>query len=260
RQATEALRSQKTLRKVIQFAPQIADQTKNQAILAIAVALAAIVAYVWIRFGTMQYGLAAIVALVHDVSITLGLITLSDYFHGGAIGEFLLIRDFKIDLPMIAAMLTIMGYSLNDTIVVFDRIRENRGKLSTLTPEMINTSINQTLSRTVLTSVTTFMVVAIMYFLGGPGVHGFAFALMIGVIVGTYSSIGVAAPLLHHPRLLHIIVYLLVAAGLFGAASVATSSTAFLAVIGVIIAAALVAALYVETRSEHDYRRLVAAG
>ncbi|MCP4245542.1 MAG: protein translocase subunit SecF [bacterium] len=258
--AGEALRSQKTLRKVVQFAPQIADQAKNEAILAIAVALAAIVAYVWIRFGTMQYGLAAIVALVHDVSITLGLITLSDYFHGGAVGEFLLIRDFKIDLPMIAAMLTIIGYSLNDTIVVFDRIRENRGKLSTLTPQMINTSINQTLSRTLLTSVTTFLVVAIMYFLGGPGVHGFAYALVIGVIVGTYSSVGVAAPLLFRPRLLHIIMYLLVALGLFGAASVATSSTPFLAVIGAIIAAALVAALYIETRSERDYSRLVTAG
>jgi SecD/SecF fusion protein len=169
KQASEALRSEKTLRKVIQFAPQIADQTKTQAMIAVAVALAAIVAYVWIRFGTMQFGLAAIVALVHDVAITLGFITLSDYFHGGRVGEWLLIQDFKIDLPMIAAMLTIIGYSLNDTIVVFDRIRENRGKLSTLSPQMINSSINQCLSRTVLTSLTTFVVVAIMYWLGGPG-------------------------------------------------------------------------------------------
>ncbi len=257
-QVTEALRSEKTLRKVIQFAPQVAAQSRNQAMLAVAVALAAIVAYVWIRFGTMQFGLAAIVALVHDVAITLGFITLSDYFHGGVIGEFLMIEDFKIDLPMIAAMLTIIGYSLNDTIVVFDRIRENRGKMTTLSPQMINTSINQTLSRTLLTSVTTFLVVAIMYFLGGPGVHGFAYALMMGVVVGTYSSIGIATPLLYRPRLLHIIVYLLIALGAVGVASVATSGTLLL-VIGAVVAVVLAWAIYLETRPERDYSRLVTA-
>ena len=259
KQAGEALRSEKTLRKVIQFAPQVADQAKTQAMIAVAVALAAIVAYVWIRFGTMQFGLAAIVALVHDVSITLGFITLSDYFHGGRLGDVLLLQDFKIDLPMIAAMLTIIGYSLNDTIVVFDRIRENRGKLTRLGPQMINNSINQCLSRTVLTSLTTFLVVAIMYWRGGPGVHGFAFALMMGVVVGTYSSVGVATPLLYRPQLLHIVVYILIALGLFGAAAVVSASSTFLIVVGVIIAAALAIALYLETRSERDYGGLAAA-
>ena len=108
----------------------------------------------------------------------------------------LLIEEFKISLPVVAAFLTIIGYSLNDTIVVFDRIREVRGKRPDLTNEMVNTSINQTLGRTILTSLTTFLVVLILYTLGGQGIHGFAFALVVGVIVGTYSSIFVASPAL----------------------------------------------------------------
>ncbi len=104
--------------------------------------------------------------------------------------------DFKINLPMVAAFLTIVGYSLNDTIVVFDRIREIRGKNPRLTSEMVNASVNQTLSRTLLTSLTTLIVVGILYVLGGEGIHGFAFCLMMGIIVGTYSSIYIASPVL----------------------------------------------------------------
>ena len=124
--------------------------------------------------------------------------------------------DFKVDLPMVAAILTVIGYSLNDTIVVFDRIRENRGKVSGLTANVINQSLNQTLSRTVLTSITTFLVVCILYVIGGKGVHGFSFALMIGVVVGTYSSIGVATPLLYQPKLLRAVVVIIVALGVMG--------------------------------------------
>ena len=101
-----------------------------------------------------------------------------------------------VDLPMVAALLTVIGYSVNDTIVVFDRIRENRGKLKTVTGECINNSINQTLSRTLLTSFTTFIVVSIMYVWGGPGIKAFNFALMTGIIIGTYSSVAIASPLL----------------------------------------------------------------
>jgi len=97
---------------------------------------------------------------------------------------------------MIAALLTIIGYSLNDTIVVFDRIRENRGKLSNLNPQIISNSINQTLSRTLLTSLTTFAVVLVMYIWGGAGLRGFTFAMLVGILVGTYSSIAIAAPIL----------------------------------------------------------------
>jgi SecD/SecF fusion protein len=109
---------------------------------------------------------------------------------------FLLIEPFKINLPIVAAFLTIIGYSVNDTIVVFDRIREVRGKNPDLTRQMVNDSTNQTLSRTVLTSVTVAIVVAVLYFFGGDAIHGMAFALVVGVITGTYSSIYVAAPIL----------------------------------------------------------------
>ena len=109
---------------------------------------------------------------------------------------FLLLEDLRINLAMIAAFLTLVGYSLNDTIVIFDRIREVRGKNPAITAPMINTSLNQTLSRTILTSLTVFIVVLIMYVFGGAGIHGFAWCLVIGCIAGTYSSIYIASPIL----------------------------------------------------------------
>ena len=121
---------------------------------------------------------------------------MASYLSGSGPGQLMGFYDFKINLPMIAAFLTIVGYSLNDTIVIFDRIREVRGKDPALTSEMINRSLNQTLARTLLTSATTFIVVAILYVFGGEGIHGFAFCLLVGVIVGTYSSIYVASPVL----------------------------------------------------------------
>jgi len=120
----------------------------------------------------------------------------SGWLYQSFLGELFGISSFKIDLAMVAAVLTVIGYSVNDTIVVFDRIRENRGKLKTVSHDVINTSINQTLGRTLLTSGTTFLVVAIMYVWGGPGIHAFSFALLAGVIFGTYSSIAIASPLL----------------------------------------------------------------
>ena len=173
---------------------QIARETQLQALAAIIASLLGIIAYVWIRFQNVAFGLAAVVALVHDVMIVLGAIALSHFVAGGL--GFIGIDNFKISLPIVAALLTIIGYSLNDTIVVFDRIREVRGKRSEITADMINTSICQTLSRTILTSLTTFIVVFILYWFGGDAIHGFAFSLVIGVIVGTYSSIFVASPTL----------------------------------------------------------------
>jgi len=126
---------------------------------------------------------------------------------------------------MIAAVLTVIGYSLNDTIVVFDRIRENKGKASGLTSAIINDSINQTMSRTILTSGTTLLVVLILYVIGGQGVHGFSFALLAGVGVGTYSSIGVAAPLLHRPKLLRAVIAAVVALIVIGVIVVEVESS-----------------------------------
>jgi len=185
-----------TLSRVTQIDPSVGKEAMYSALIAIILSLIAIVAYIWIRFGTANFGFAAIAALVHDVCIVLGLVTACSWISTTGIGKALLIQDFKIDLAMIAAFLTIIGYSLNDTIVVFDRIRENKGKSTKLTKEMLNNSVNQTLSRTLLTSFTTFMVVLIMYIWGGPGLRGFTFAMLIGILVGTYSSIAIAAPIL----------------------------------------------------------------
>ncbi|MEM1305437.1 MAG: protein translocase subunit SecF, partial [Planctomycetota bacterium] len=165
---------------------------------AIVLSLLGIVGYLWFRFQNVSFGLAAVVALVHDVLVTLGAIAVSAWLVTGvpAVAEALQLDAFQITLPIVAAFLTIIGYSLNDTIVVFDRIREVRGKSPNLTADMINTSINQTLARTLLTSLTTLLVVGILYFFGGAGIHAFAFALVVGVFVGTYSSIFVASPAL----------------------------------------------------------------
>jgi SecD/SecF fusion protein len=190
-----ATRLETSLRRVTQIDPSVGAESKQRALIAIILSLFAIVTYIWVRFGNVRYGLAAIAALVHDVCITLGAITACTYIAGTAIGETLLIGDFKINLAIIAALLTIIGYSLNDTIVVFDRIRENRRK-DQLNPQIINDSINQTISRTIMTSFTTFIVVLIMYIFGGQGLRGFTFAIGLGIIVGTYSSIAIAAPAL----------------------------------------------------------------
>jgi SecD/SecF fusion protein len=177
---------------------RVAGNMKTSAIAAVLASLAGIVAYIWFRFHGAIYGLAAVVALVHDVAITMGVIALSAYLVSSVepLADALMIEKFQISLPIVAALLTIIGYSLNDTIVVFDRIREVKGKSPRLTSDTINTSINQTLSRTLLTSLTTLLTVIILYFIGGDGIHGFAFSLVVGVIVGTYSSIFVASPAL----------------------------------------------------------------
>ncbi|MFO1064424.1 MAG: protein translocase subunit SecD [Pirellulales bacterium] len=173
---------------------RVAGDMKEKAVAALLVSVLFIIAYIWFRFQKIAYGLAAVIALLHDVLITLGIVALCHWL-AVPLG-FLLIEDFKIDLIMVAAFLTIIGYSLNDTIVVFDRIREVRGKSPRLTSDMVNVSVNQTLSRTLLTSSTTLLTIALLYFFGGEGIHGFTFALFVGIVVGTYSSIFIASPVL----------------------------------------------------------------
>ncbi|OXU14564.1 protein translocase subunit SecD [Sedimentisphaera salicampi] len=185
-----------SLPRVTQINPSIGSESQTKALVAIVLSLIAIIAYIWIRFGNLSFGLAAIAALVHDVCITLGILAGCVFVANTAIGEMLGIRDFKINLEIIAAFLTIIGYSLNDTIVVFDRIRENRCSNLNVWKELLNRSINQTLSRTILTSATTFVVVLIMYIWGGVGLRGFTFAMLLGVLAGTYSSIAIASPVL----------------------------------------------------------------
>ncbi|MBI1827199.1 MAG: protein translocase subunit SecD [Planctomycetes bacterium] len=217
-QVNAALGSEKSLSKVLQFAPQIAGQTTNKALGALVLSMLCIAAYVWIRFGNKDFGAAAILSLVHDVAITLGLISISHYVFDTSIAKLLLFDDFRLDLPMVAAVLTIIGYSLNDTIVVFDRIRENRGKAGNLSAQMINDAINQTMSRTLLTSLTVFMTVFVLYVVGGAGVHGSSVALLVGVLSGTYSTFGIAVPLIYSPRLLNVILTVVIGLGLVGLA------------------------------------------
>ena len=196
--ARDACQRDTSLGSVSNFSSQVSGTMQQQAIVAMVLSLLAVIVYIWFRFGSFTYGFAAIIALVHDVTIAMGLVAISGwvYNHTGQIGTALLIEPFKIDLAMVAAFLTIVGYSLNDTIVVFDRIRENRGRLSYATPQVINDSINQTISRTILTSGTTLLAIWMLYVFGGDGVHGFAFAMLVGVVVGTYSSIAIASPVL----------------------------------------------------------------
>lgn len=159
--------------------PRIGKELRRAAVWAILISLALILIYISWRF-EFTFAVGAVVALFHDVMITLGIFSL---------------LNLEISLAVVAAFLTIIGYSLNDTIVVFDRIRENMKALrrEKIIP-IINVSINQTLSRTILTSLTTFIVVIILFFFGGEVIHNFSFALVVGVIVGTYSSIFIASP------------------------------------------------------------------
>jgi len=160
--------------------PKVGSELRMKATNAILIALALILIYISIRF-EFKFAVGAVAALVHDVAITLGIFSLTGR---------------EISLPVVAAFLTIVGYSLNDTIVVYDRIRENRRKLyGKSLVDIVDISINETLSRTLITSLTTLVVVLCIFFFGGEVIKDFAFALMIGVIVGTYSSIYVASPL-----------------------------------------------------------------
>jgi len=189
-----------SLPHVRQFDPSVGEEAKTKAKIAIVLSLIAMLIYIWVRFGDFRFGFGAVITLFHDTCVNVGIVAACTYIATTSIGRALLIGDFKIDLAMIAAFLTLLGYSINDTIVVYDRIRENRRKGAVLTPQIINNSINETLSRTLLTGMTTIMVVAIMYIFGGKELRGFNFAMLFGIIEGTYSSIAISAPVL----LLHV--------------------------------------------------------
>ena len=184
------------LEKVTKIGAQVAGEFKRDAILAVILSVLAIMGYIWVRFGDLKYSTATVVALAHDTFFVIGAIGYAHLLAETFIGDWLLLDPFRLNLTMVAAILTVMGFSMNDTVVVFDRIRENRGKYGVLTRKVVNDSINQTLSRTLLTGGTTLVTIAVMYFFGGPGIHGFTFAMLVGIITGTFSSIAIASPLL----------------------------------------------------------------
>ncbi|MCC6284340.1 MAG: protein translocase subunit SecD [Phycisphaerales bacterium] len=201
---SNALSRSSSLAGVDKFSSSIAQTFRSRAAAAIILSLALILIYIWIRFGNLRYSFGAIVCLIHDCLTVLGLIALSEilYDHNATqgIARSLGLLPFKIDLNMVAAMLTIMGYSLNDTIIVFDRIRETKGKLKYASTRVINEAINSTISRTLITSGTTVFAALIIYLFAGEAVRAFAFALLMGVGVGTYSSVAVAAPIVWSPK------------------------------------------------------------
>ncbi|HEY1580600.1 MAG TPA: protein translocase subunit SecF [Terracidiphilus sp.] len=175
------------IRNVQVVGPTVGRQLEKQAALATLYSLLGMLVYLWFRF-QLIYGVAAVVACFHDTLITVGAFALLDSFG---------IKGMEISLTVIAAILTLIGYSMNDTIVVFDRIRENlRLSRRESLPDVVNRSINQTLSRTVLTSGLTFLTVLSLFVYGGPVLRGFSFALVVGILIGTYSSIAIAAPML----------------------------------------------------------------
>ena len=170
-------------RRVENVGPKVSNELLRAGLLAISLSLAAMLFYIWIRF-EWQFSLGAIIALIHDVIITVGIFSFLAY---------------EVNLSIVAAVLTIVGYSMNDTVVIFDRIRENLKKYSKISiTEISDLSTNQTLSRTLITSVTTLLALFSIYIFGGAILKGFSFAMIIGVIVGTYSSIFVATPILNY--------------------------------------------------------------
>ena len=183
--------------RITNFGGTVASETRTLALIATLASWVIIIVYLWWRFRSFTYGLAAVLAVVHDVLITLGAIAVSYWLAKiPGLNTLLQIDQFKIDLPIVAAFLTLIGFSVNDTIVIFDRIREIKGKTPHLTNKMVNDALNQTLSRTILTSFTAWLVVVILYLFGGEGLHGFAFALVVGFLSGTYSTIYIATPIL----------------------------------------------------------------
>ena len=180
---SENLNSEVNFRRVENVGPKVSAELLQSGIIAISLSLAAMLFYIWIRF-EWQFSIGSIIALFHDVIITVGIFSL---------------LSLEINLSIIAAVLTIVGYSMNDTVVIYDRIRENLGKFHKLDiSEIANLSINETLARTIITSVTTLLALLSIFILGGEILRGFSFAMILGVIIGTYSSIFVASPILKY--------------------------------------------------------------
>jgi len=172
-------------RRVENVGPKVSNELLRAGLLAISLSLAAMLFYIWIRF-EWQFSLGAIIALIHDVIITMGIFSFLAY---------------EVNLSIVAAVLTIVGYSMNDTVVIFDRIRENLKKYSKISiSDISDLSTNQTLSRTLITSVTTLLALFSIYIFGGAILKGFSFAMILGVIVGTYSSIFIATPVLNYTK------------------------------------------------------------
>ena len=192
---SNALTREASLEQVSSFSATVAQDLVASAIVAVILSLLGMLVYIWVRFGNLWYSLAAVTALCFNVSVCLGALAISVMVGSTPWASALHIEEFRIDLNVIAGLLTIIGYSLNDTIVILDRIRENKGRLPYASKECINLSINQTFSRTVLTSGTTIVTAMILLVLGGTGIRPFAYTFLVGLVAATYSSVAIAAPM-----------------------------------------------------------------
>jgi SecD/SecF fusion protein len=195
-----ALTQKLSLEQVSSFSPKVAENLAASAVVAVVLSMIGMLLYIWLRFGSLRYSMATIVAVTFNVCVCLGALAFSIRTEGSAFGASTLIEGFRIDLNVISGLLTIIGYSLNDTIVILDRIRENKGKAEFATRDMVNDAINQTFSRTVLTGGATLATALILFWLGGTGIRPFAYTFLVGLIAGTASSVLIAAPLCYVAR------------------------------------------------------------
>jgi SecD/SecF fusion protein len=197
---SSALQQQASLTEVSSFSPIVAENLAASAVVAVVLSMIGMLVYIWVRFGSFRFSSAAIVSLAFNVVVCLGFIAAAPWIARSAFGPSLYIQEFRIDLNVVAALLTIVGYAINDTIVILDRIRENRGKLSFVTRTCVNNSVNQTFSRTVLTGGSTLATAVILIVLGGTGIRPFAYTFLVGLIAGTFSSVVIAAPMVYSRR------------------------------------------------------------
>ena len=195
-----AFTSKLSLDQVNSFSPVVAANLAASAIVAIIVSLIGMILYIWLRFSSFRYSMATITAVAFNVVVCLGALSLSLRLEGTEFARWTLMQGFRIDLNVIAGLLTIIGYSLNDTIVILDRIRENKGKLHYASWTTVNSAINQTFSRTIMTGGVTLVSAGVLYLYGGPAIQPFAFTFIVGLLAGTVSSVVIAAPLTYSSR------------------------------------------------------------
>jgi SecD/SecF fusion protein len=196
----QALTQQASLDQVSTFSPVVAENLAASAVVAVILSLIGMLAYIWVRFGSFRFSTATVIGVAFNVIVCLGFLSISIPLASSSFGAALYIEEYRIDLNVVAGLLTIIGYSLNDTIVILDRIRENRGKRTWISRDTVNLSINQTFSRTVLTGGSTFATAIVLIALGGTGIRPFAYTFLIGLIAGTFSSVAIAAPLVYSRR------------------------------------------------------------
>jgi SecD/SecF fusion protein len=196
---SSALSQQASLEQVSSISGAVARDLASQAAMAVLLSFIGMLVYIWVRFGSLLYSVATVIGVVFNVAVCLGLLASSRWLGDTAIGHALRIQDFRIDLNVVSGLLIVIGYSINDAIVILDRVRENRGKMPHATRKIVNDSINQTFSRTLLTGGCTALTPIVLYVVGGPSMQPFAYTFLVGLIAGTFSSIGIAACLVYVP-------------------------------------------------------------